>query len=114
MKIFKSEKGLVKAWIDGVPIEQGAAEQAMRISNMPFIHKWVSLMPDVHYGMGSTIGSVIPTKKAIIPASVGVDIGCGMCAVKTNLTAEDLPNTLKKVRNQIERDIPNGFNCQQI
>lgn len=89
-------------------IEPEAIEQIDNVAKMPFIFKHVAIMPDVHYGIGATIGSVIATKKAIIPAAVGVDIGCGMSAIKTNLVASDLPETLKTVRNQIERDVPLG------
>jgi len=67
-------------------------------------------MPDAHWGMGATVGSVIPFKGAIIPSAVGVDIGCGMCAVKTSLTANDLPSSLKKFRTTIEDNIPVGLN----
>ena len=67
----------IKAWTKGVQVEDVAAEQLRNMANMPFIHKHVAVMPDVHWGMGATIGSVIPTKGAIIPAAVGVDIGCG-------------------------------------
>lgn len=89
-------------------IEPEAVEQINNVAKMPFIFKHVSIMPDVHYGIGATIGSVIATKKAIIPASVGVDIGCGMSAIKTNLVASDLPESLKAIRDQIERDVPLG------
>lgn len=100
----------IKAWNSHVEIEKEAIAQAINLSTLPFIHKWVALMPDAHYGIGSTVGSVIATDKAIIPAAVGVDIGCGMCAVKTTLKAEDLPDDLKVIRHQMERDIPVGFN----
>jgi tRNA-splicing ligase RtcB len=75
---------------------------------LPFIHKWIAAMPDVHYGIGATVGSVIPTKGAIIPAAVGVDIGCGMMAVQTSLTAKDLPDNLRKLRTAIEKAVPHG------
>lgn len=68
----------IKAWVRGVQLEDEARKQLVNVSKMPFIHKHVAVMPDVHWGMGATIGSVIPTYKAIIPAAVGVDIGCGM------------------------------------
>lgn len=90
-------------------IEESAYQQLQNISTLPFIHKHIAAMPDVHYGMGATIGSVIPTKGAVIPAAVGVDIGCGMMAVETTLTANDLPDTLKPLRNRIERVVPHGF-----
>ena len=100
--------GLIKAWIDGVPIEHQARQQLDNMAAMPFIHKHVAIMPDVHFGMGATVGSVIPTKGAIIPAAVGVDIGCGMMAVRTSLTASDLPDNLHGLRTEIERRIPHG------
>lgn len=100
--------GLIKAWIDGVSVEEQARAQLDNIAQMPFIHKHVAIMPDVHWGMGATVGSVIPTKGAIIPAAVGVDIGCGMMAKRTNLTASDLPDNLFGVRSEIEQRIPHG------
>jgi len=77
---------------------------------LPILAGHIAIMPDVHMGKGATVGSVIPTRNAIIPAAVGVDIGCGMCAVMTNLVADDLPDSLFALRNQIERDVPVGFN----
>ena len=77
----------IKAWVKGVQLEDAARKQLVNASQLPFIHKWIAAMPDVHYGIGATVGSVIPTKGAIIPAAVGVDIGCGMMAVETSLTA---------------------------
>lgn len=109
MKIIKS-KNLIKMWTDHVPVEEMALQQIMNISKMPFIHKHIAIMPDVHYGIGATVGSVIPTKGAIIPAAVGVDIGCGMIAAKTSLTANDLPDNLFELRSLIEKDIPVGMN----
>ncbi len=75
---------------------------------MPFIYRHLAVMPDVHVGKGSTIGSVIPTKGAIIPAAVGVDIGCGMMAVRTSLMASDLPDNLSGIRSAIEHAVPHG------
>src|SRR6478672_400223 len=89
-------------------VEPGARRQIENTASMPFIHKHVAVMPDCHYGKGATVGTVIATKGAIIPAAVGVDIGCGMVAVKTKFFAEDLPNNLEKVRTGIERRIPLG------
>lgn len=106
-EVFK-DGGLVKAWVKGVPVEEGAKKQISNIAGLPFIHKHVAIMPDVHWGMGATVGSVIPTHKAIIPAAVGVDIGCGMMAVKTTLNASDLPANLRQMRSKIERAIPHG------
>ena len=86
--VMKPDKGVpIKAWTKGVPVEEAAQKQLMNVALMPFIYKWVAAMPDVHFGIGATVGSVIPTKGAIIPAAVGVDIGCGMMAVKTSLSA---------------------------
>ncbi|MDA1195608.1 MAG: RtcB family protein [Planctomycetota bacterium] len=100
----------IKAWVRGVALEDTARAQLMNVATLPFIHKWVAAMPDVHWGLGATIGSVIPTHRAIIPAAVGVDIGCGMMASRTTLTANDLPDDLKQVRHSIERAIPVGPN----
>jgi tRNA-splicing ligase RtcB (3'-phosphate/5'-hydroxy nucleic acid ligase) len=109
MQIFQGNNGgLIKAWIDGVQVEAQARAQLDNIAAMPFIHKYVAIMPDVHWGMGATVGSVIPTKSAIIPAAVGVDIGCGMMAHRTSLVASDLPDTLSGVRTAIEAAIPHG------
>lgn len=98
----------IKMWTQGVPVEEGAKQQLSNTAKLPFIYKWIAVMPDVHVGKGATIGSVVPTKRAIIPAAVGVDIGCGMAAVKTTLTASDLPDTLAGVRDAIERAVPHG------
>jgi tRNA-splicing ligase RtcB len=103
-----SGQGLVKAWTTGVPVESAAIDQLRNIAQLPFIHKWVAAMPDVHVGIGATVGSVIATKRAIIPAAVGVDIGCGMIAAPTNLVAEDLPDSLEGVRAAIEQRVPVG------
>ena len=98
----------VKAWTGGVPVEEEAKEQLRKAAQMPFIFHHIAVMPDVHVGKGSTIGSVIPTLNAVIPAAVGVDIGCGMIAAKTSLTAADLPDNLSGVRSAIERAVPHG------
>jgi len=98
----------IKAWTGNMPIEESAAEQLRNLASMPFIHKHVAAMPDVHWGMGATIGSVIATKGAIIPAAVGVDIGCGMMAVRTDLQADHLPDNLSEVRSEIESMVPHG------
>jgi len=109
MQVFQGERGgLIKAWVDGVQVEDQARKQLDNIAAMPFIHKHVAIMPDVHWGMGATVGSVIPTKGAIIPAAVGVDIGCGMMAVRTSLVASDLPDNLHGIRTAIEQRIPHG------
>ncbi|MFM0285075.1 RtcB family protein [Paraburkholderia megapolitana] len=98
----------VKMWTNGVAVEDEAREQLRRTASMPFIFKHVAVMPDVHLGKGSTIGSVIPTQGAIIPAAVGVDIGCGMMAARTSLKASDLPDSLVALRHAIERAVPHG------
>lgn len=100
----------VQMWVGNMEVEVAALEQIINISQLPILAGHMAVMPDVHMGKGATVGSVIPTRNAIIPAAVGVDIGCGMSAVMTNLTADDLPDSLHAVRNQIERDIPVGFN----
>ena len=98
----------IKAWTRGVPIEDSALAQLQNVAALPFIHRHVAVMPDVHWGMGATVGSVIPTLGAIIPAAVGVDIGCGMAAVRLNLRAEHLPDNLFAVRSAIEAAVPHG------
>lgn len=108
MKIISEGKSLIKAWIDHVPIEDEAIQQLKNIAELPFIFKHVAVMPDAHSGKGSTVGTVIATKGAIIPAAVGVDIGCGMMAVKTTLTTNDLPENLDSLRSSIEAAIPHG------
>lgn len=98
----------VKSWTKGLVIEPQAMTQLQNLARMPFIHHHVAAMPDVHLGIGATIGSVVPTKGAIIPAAVGVDIGCGMMAVKTSLMAKDLPDNLHDLRLLIEKNVPVG------
>ena len=98
----------IKAWTKGVLLDEGARAQLMNAAKMPFIFRWIAAMPDVHWGIGATVGSVIPTRGAIIPAAVGVDIGCGMMAVQTSLHARDLPDNLKKIRTAIEKAVPHG------
>jgi len=107
--VIESEGGVpIKAWVRGVPLEEAAAKQLRNVARLPFVHGWVAAMPDVHWGIGATVGSVIPTVGAIVPAAVGVDIGCGMAAVQTTLTANDLPESLREVRAAIERAVPHG------
>ena len=98
----------VKMWTRGVPVEDEARRQLTNAARLPVVFKHIAAMPDVHFGIGATVGSVIPTIKAIIPAAVGVDIGCGMMACKTTLTAEDLPDNLGPLRAAIERAVPHG------
>lgn len=98
----------IKLWTQGVPVEEEARQQLLNTAKMPFIFKHLAVMPDVHLGKGSTIGSVIPTLGAIIPAAVGVDIGCGMIAARTSLVAADLPDNLHGLRSAIEQAVPHG------
>ena len=109
MQVLEGARGgLIKAWVDGVQVEDKARAQLDNIAAMPFVYKHVAIMPDVHWGMGATVGSVIPTKGAIIPAAVGVDIGCGMAAQRTTLTASDLPDNMHALRTAIEERVPHG------
>jgi tRNA-splicing ligase RtcB len=98
----------IKAWTQGVPFEAEAEAQLRRVAALPFIHKWIAVMPDVHAGIGATVGSVIACNRAVIPAAVGVDIGCGMMAVKTSLSASQLPDDLRALRLAIEAAVPHG------
>ena len=98
----------IKAWVRGVPLEDAARAQVENVARLPFVGPWVAVMPDVHWGMGATVGSVIPTEGAIVPAAVGVDIGCGMMAVRTSLEARHLPDDLRAVRTAIEKGVPHG------
>lgn len=99
----------VKMWTRGVPVEEAARQQLANTARLPFIYRHVAAMPDVHLGIGATVGSVIATRGAIIPAAVGVDIGCGLMAVQTSLKAIDLPESLRGIRSEIERAVPHGF-----
>ena len=108
-QLIEAESGVpIKAWTKGVAIEAEAEKQLRNVARLPFIYKWVAAMPDVHWGIGATVGSVIPTKGAIIPAAVGVDIGCGMMAVQTTLNANQLPDNLQRIRTAIEKAVPHG------
>jgi tRNA-splicing ligase RtcB len=91
-----------------VPLEDAARNQLLNVAQLPFIYKWVAAMPDVHWGIGATVGSVIPTRGAIVPAAVGVDIGCGMMAIQTSLNASQLPDNLHGIRDAIEKAVPVG------
>jgi len=113
-EVFGTANAPVKHWTRGVPFDDKARAQLARIAELPFIHKWIAVMPDVHLGKGATVGSVVPTKKAIIPAAVGVDIGCGMMAVKTTLRADNLPDSLAGLRASIERAVPHGRSGWQV
>jgi len=109
-KVISTEKIPIKLWTDD--IDEGALAQALNLANLPFAFKWVSIMPDAHQGYGMPIGGVLATKDVIIPNCVGVDIGCGMCAVKTSLTEIDR-ETLKKIMGEIRKFIPVGFSHQK-
>jgi tRNA-splicing ligase RtcB len=98
----------VKAWVRGVPVEETARRQIANLARMPFLFRWLAVMPDCHWGIGATVGTVLPTKGAIIPAAVGVDIGCGMMALRTTLRAGDLPSDLRPLRAALERAVPHG------
>lgn len=116
MQVIKTEHMTtpIKMWVTNdagvkiVPVEPAALEQLFNVASMPFIHKHVAVMPDVHLGKGATVGSVIPTVGAVIPAAVGVDIGCGMMAFETGLGAADLPDSLAELRLAIEEAVPVG------
>ncbi len=98
----------LRGWTEGVYVEEAAKQQLRNISVLPFIAGHIAVMPDVHLGNGATVGSVIPARGAIIPAAVGVDIGCGMQAVRTSLTASQLPDSLADLRSRIEHAVPHG------
>jgi tRNA-splicing ligase RtcB len=108
-EVHQPDQGVpIKRWTRGVPVEDAALRQLENAARLPFIHKWIAAMPDVHFGIGATVGSVIPTVGAVVPAAVGVDIGCGMMAVETTLKAEDLPTSLAGLRSAIEQAVPHG------
>lgn len=107
--VFNFDGGVpIKAWTKGLDIEASAMLQLKNVASLPFVHKHVAVMPDVHWGMGATIGSVIATRGAIVPAAVGVDIGCGMMAVRTRISASRLPDNLHQLRLDIEAAVPHG------
>lgn len=101
--------GQARLWTEGVPVEAEALAQVRNVASLPILAGPIAVMPDVHVGKGATVGTVIPTRAAVIPAAVGVDIGCGMCAIRTGLLAADLPDTLGRVRAAIESRVPVGF-----
>lgn len=103
-------KGRVPVKVFTDDIDHSAIQQLINVASLPIVFGHVAAMPDVHHGIGATVGSVIATKQAIIPAAVGVDIGCGMNAVRLSLTASDLPESLAKIRSAIEAAVPVGFN----
>jgi tRNA-splicing ligase RtcB len=98
----------VKLWADGVTVEEAAMQQIRHVASLPVVGPHVAIMPDAHWGNGACVGSVIPTKAAIIPAAVGVDLGCGMMAVRTDLSVNDLTGKMAAIREAIERQIPVG------
>lgn len=110
IEIVEGRNVPVLLWAPKSEVEEQALQQLLNISSLPWVFHHVASMADCHFGYGAAVGSVIAMKDAVSPAAVGVDIGCGMGAVKTSLKASDLPDDLKKIRNQIERDIPVGFN----
>jgi tRNA-splicing ligase RtcB len=109
MERLKGDKVDVWAWTELGSIESSALDQLRNIARLPWVFHHVAAMPDVHFGKGATVGSVIAMKDAVSPAAVGVDIGCGMAAVRTSLTSQDLPDSLGKLRGEVERAIPVGF-----
>jgi tRNA-splicing ligase RtcB len=113
MQLIETGGVPIKAWVDGVEFEDTARRQVENISRLPIIFSHVAVMPDVHFGIGATVGSVIATKGAIVPAAVGVDIGCGMVAQRTTLKADDLPSKLGPIRAAIERAIPVGVGMHE-
>ncbi len=108
-KLEINTKSPVLSWANH-PLGSEETKMAKNVASLPFVFKHVALMPDVHLGKGALVGSVIATEEAIIPAAVGVDIGCGMSAIKTSFTGEQLEGKLKKIRLDIEAAIPTGFN----
>lgn len=107
--VIKGDLVDVRMWTKFVPVESAAIDQLRSITKLPFVFKHVAAMPDVHVGTGSTVGTVMATKSAVIPAAVGVDIGCGMIACRISLKAEDLPDNLHRLRTEIETMVPVGF-----
>lgn len=103
----------IKAWTQGVPVEPAALSQLSQLASLPIVHSHIAVMPDVHIGKGATIGSVIASVNAVIPAAVGVDIGCGMLAAKTSLRATDLPDELTAIRAAFEAAVPHGRNLSR-
>ncbi len=111
MHVIENAAHPIKIWTDPDGVETEAFNQLLNIANLPWVHRHVAVMPDVHYGKGATVGSVIAMADAVSPSAVGVDIGCGMAAIRTNLTAADLPEDLSVLRRGVEQAIPVGFNA---
>jgi tRNA-splicing ligase RtcB len=112
MEIMPGTRAPVRMWADPTTVEPAAQQQLRNVANLPWTHG-VAVMPDVHYGKGATVGSVIAMREAVSPAAVGVDIGCGMSAVPVGLTASDLPDSLRGIRTAIEQDVPVGRDLHQ-
>src|SRR5262249_6593331 len=106
---LKGKNVPIKLWTRASEVESQALDQLKNAAALPWVAHHVAVMPDVHFGKGATVGSVIAMRGAVAPAAVGVDIGCGMAAVATSLRAGDLPESLKPVRDALERAIPVGF-----
>src|SRR3954447_17421299 len=106
MQRIRGNRVDILAWTDPAGIESVALDQLKNISSLPWVFHHVAAMPDVHFGKGATVGSVIAMKDAVSPAAVGVDIGCGMGAVRTNLVASDLPDSLRRLRSDLEAAVP--------
>ena len=106
MQILTSPGVPIKAWVDGVELEDAARQQLLNVAALPIVGPHVAVMPDVHWGMGCTVGAVVPTRGAIIPAAVGVDLGCGMIAARTTLDANAID--VKRARMAIEDAVPIG------
>jgi tRNA-splicing ligase RtcB (3'-phosphate/5'-hydroxy nucleic acid ligase) len=106
---LQGKKVPIRLWTEVAEVESSALDQLKNIAALPWVFKHVAVMPDVHFGKGATVGSVIAMKDAVAPAAVGVDIGCGMAAVRTSLTASDLPDSLALLRHRVEGAIPVGF-----
>ncbi len=107
-EVMRTGRVPIKAWTRGLGIEEQAKKQLHNLSQLPIVFRHIAVMPDVHFGIGATVGSVVPTQGAIIPAAVGVDIGCGMMAVETTLEANQLPDSLRALRLAIEKAVPHG------
>jgi tRNA-splicing ligase RtcB len=109
IELVEQDRVPMKLWTEGVgEVEPAAMQQIRNVASLPVVGPHVAIMPDVHYGIGATVGSVIPTKAAIIPAAVGVDLGCGMMAVRTDLSVNDLEGRLPAIRAGLEQQIPVG------
>jgi tRNA-splicing ligase RtcB len=107
IKVISTEKIPIKLWLDD--IDEGALKQAKNLANLPFAFKWIAIMPDAHQGFGMPIGAVLATRDIVIPNAVGVDIGCGMCAVKTSLRRDIEYELLRKILGSIRKSVPVGF-----